>query len=27
LKRRAKGFRTLTNFKALIYLVMGGLSF
>lgn len=27
LKRRAKGFRTLTNFKALIYLVMGKLSF
>lgn len=27
LKRRAKGFRTLTNFKALIYLVMGRLSF
>ena len=25
LKRRAKGFRTLTNFKALIYLVMGQL--
>ena len=27
LKRRAKGFRTLTNFKALVYLVMGKLSF
>jgi len=27
LKRRAKGFRTLTNFKALVYLVMGQLCF
>lgn len=27
LKRRAKGFRTLDNFKALVYLVMGKLSF
>ena len=27
LKRRAKGFRTLDNFKVLIYLVMGRLSF
>lgn len=27
LKRRAKGFRTLANFEALIYLVMGKLSF
>lgn len=27
LKRRAKGFRTLANFKALVYLVMGKLSF
>lgn len=27
LKRRAKGFRTLTNFKVLVYLVMGKLSF
>lgn len=27
LKRRAKGFRTLTNFQAMVYLVMGKLSF
>ncbi len=27
LKRRAKGFRTLANFEAIIYLVMGKLSF
>lgn len=27
LKRRAKGFRTLDNFKVLVYLVMGKLSF